>query len=64
MFLAERLRRKNDFGLPHANLNLSFALPVHGNRHRRFIMPVFVVPLLIGVPVLIGGGYLILKVLH
>jgi hypothetical protein len=28
------------------------------------IMPVFVVPLLIGIPVLIGGSYFIIKVFH
>jgi len=27
-------------------------------------MPVFVVPLLIGVPILIGGGYFIIKAFH
>ena len=27
-------------------------------------MPVFVIPLLVGIPVLIGGGYFIIKAFH
>lgn len=27
-------------------------------------MPVLIVPLLIGIPVLIGGGYFIIKAMH
>jgi len=27
-------------------------------------MPAFLIPVLIGIPVIVGGGYLIVKVLH
>jgi hypothetical protein len=31
---------------------------------KEVIMPALFIPMLLGVPVLIGGGYMILKVLH
>jgi hypothetical protein len=33
------------------------------NNHRRWIMP-FLIPVLIGIPVLFGGGYVIYHLVH
>jgi hypothetical protein len=48
----------------NANYILSFAFSFHVKVQRRKTMPAFVIPILIGIPVLVGGGYVLIHVLH
>jgi hypothetical protein len=48
----------------NANYIRPFALTFYLNVQRRKTMPAFVIPILIGIPVLVGSGYVLIHVLH
>ena len=58
----------NDFVPPLGTLILGNHQVVHGLfrqvEKRETIMPVLLVPLLVGIPVVLGGGYVIYHLVH